>query len=57
MAFQVAEAMVEGTEKAREIQLAAAADTRTWLEAARKSFDPQVELLIARVHAPRLAGA
>ena len=38
VAFQVAEAIVEGTEKAREIQLAAAADTRAWLEAARKSF-------------------
>ncbi|HET7365158.1 MAG TPA: phasin family protein [Burkholderiales bacterium] len=38
VAFELAEAIVEGVEKAREIQLAAAADTRAWLEAARKSF-------------------
>ena len=38
VAFELAEIMVEGTEKAREIQLGAAADTRAWLEAARKSF-------------------
>ena len=35
--FELAEAIVESVEKAREIQRAAAEDTRTWLEAARKS--------------------
>jgi hypothetical protein len=38
VAFELAETMVEGAEKARDIQRGAAADTRAWLEAARKSF-------------------
>lgn len=38
VAFELAETMVEGAQKAREIQLGAAADARAWLEAARKSF-------------------
>jgi hypothetical protein len=38
VALQVAEAIVEGAEKAREIQLAAAVETHAWLEATRKSL-------------------
>ena len=38
VALQVAEAMVEGAEKAREIQLAAGVDAHAWLEASRKAL-------------------
>jgi hypothetical protein len=38
VALQVAEAMVEGVEKAREIQLAAGVDAHAWLEASRKAL-------------------
>ena len=38
VALQIAEALVEGAEKAREIQLAAGVDTHAWLEASRKAI-------------------
>ena len=38
LGLQVAEAIVEGTQKAREIQRNAAAETHAWLEAARKTL-------------------
>jgi hypothetical protein len=38
VALQVAEAMVEGAEKTREIQLAAGVDAHAWLEASRKAL-------------------
>ena len=38
VALQVVEAIVEGAEKAREVQLAAAVDAHAWLEATRKSL-------------------
>lgn len=38
VALQVAEAIVEGAEKTREIQLAAGVDAHAWLEASRKAL-------------------
>jgi hypothetical protein len=38
VALQVAEAIVEGAEKVREIQLAAGVETHAWLEASRKAL-------------------
>ena len=38
VALQIAEVLVEGAEKAREIQLAAGVDTHAWLEASRKAI-------------------
>ena len=38
VALQIAEALVEGAEKARQIQLAAGVDTHAWLEASRKAI-------------------
>ncbi len=38
VALQIAEVLVEGAEKAREIQLAAGTETHAWLEASRKAI-------------------
>jgi hypothetical protein len=38
LALQLAEAVIEGAEKAREIQLAAGVDAHAWLEASRKAL-------------------
>ena len=54
LALEFAEALVEGAEKAREIQVAAAVETRAWLGAARKSLAAANELELASLQA-RLA--
>ena len=38
VSLQIAEALVQGAEKAREIQAAAGAETHAWLEASRKAI-------------------
>ena len=44
IALQITEALVEGAEKAREIQLAAAVDAHAALEATRKSLESAATL-------------
>lgn len=44
VALEIAEAIVEGAEKAREIQLAAAVDAHAALEATRKSLETATSL-------------
>jgi hypothetical protein len=39
LSLKIAEAFVEGAEKAREIQLGAAVDAHAWLEATRKALE------------------
>jgi hypothetical protein len=55
VALKVAEAIVEGTEKARQIQLAAALDTHAWLEATRKSLTETPAITDVVALQPKLA--
>lgn len=55
VALKVAEAIVEGTEKARQIQLAAAVDAHAWLEATRQSLTKASAITDVAALQPKLA--